>query len=787
MSGGRFARPEKGAMGHSLSSKPKPSSASGKQMLSTLSLSLFSRSKTSNIPVLPTSDGGPSKLPFKPAAAPKPLGLRSIKPKPASTIGIQNIKKKLGKRRPYSIKQLLQARQFLRTFPDNEEEMDGVLQEGIGEITGINGFSLVSKDSSKTETARPKLKMSNIDALNKQMNSSIAPAKTPATVKTRPTPTTSAPRSSPEPVAPQRKPRTTFTNSNPAPKPTVNATGADNPLGDDVAPLQKSQNRWKPGRKRTKEERLIGKIKGILNKITFERFDVLSQALIDFISHKIKTNIQLKKVVSEIFTKTVQEQHFGPLYADLCCKLSDMKVMDEVNEMEVTFKVALVTQCQNEFENVFKPQNFDDIEDSEERDLKILQAKLRALGTVQFIGQLYMKDLLPNKICRVCLINLVATNPTDLHVEAAYQLLLTIGKKYDSSDRGKTHLNTIFQHWKSNEGDQLRQRTKILMDIIAEVRKNNWVPPMKQEKAKTLEEIHKEFEKEKGTIRVAGRQGQATFDEYISDATSKYSKMLKFRLKGGSAIRQISRDSSGQQGSSINLPNFDGFMMDSSAIVEDEALFVSPDDDSDEEVADEDLVELMPAEEREKIKDSFIRTFMLERVDADKEISTNAQKRFLRTVKRMGWPDKQVLVDKILNFTFDMKAEEALPLGEALAKLLACGYIKQKPFIAAMTDFCEYYTAVEGDAPRLNEYFADMMIHVMRAKMLTLSELNELLQKDVNIDKRPRKNQPFGRRAEFLAFLLRQEPKLVWEPADFALDPDKIADWRKHYMLDRKK
>merc|ERR1719361_2987335 len=96
---------------------------------------------------------------------------------------------------------------------------------------------------------------------------------------------------------------------------------------------------------------------------------------------------------------------------------------------------------------------------------------MRALGTVQFIGQLYMKDLLPNKICRVCLINLVATNPTDLHVEAAYQLLLTIGKKYDSSDRGRTHLNTIFQHWKSNEGDQLRQRTKILMDIIAEVRK----------------------------------------------------------------------------------------------------------------------------------------------------------------------------------------------------------------------------------------------------------------------------------------------------------------------------
>lgn len=176
----------------------------------------------------------------------------------------------------------------------------------------------------------------------------------------------------------------------PQPQPTVQETNPE-PLGEYVAPLKKSKNAWKPNAKKSKQDRLLGKVKGILNKITFERFDTLSQELVNFIRTQIKTKSELSKVVSELFAKTVQEKHFGPLYADLCCQLADLSFTDMAYDSEITFKTALVNQCQSEFENGFNAVEIDPSWDEEDKELKLLQAKQKALGTVAFIGQLYMK------------------------------------------------------------------------------------------------------------------------------------------------------------------------------------------------------------------------------------------------------------------------------------------------------------------------------------------------------------------------------------------------------------
>merc|ERR1719499_1958314 len=310
---------------------------------------------------------------------------------------------------------------------------------------------------------------------------------------------------------------------------------------DDFKPLEVSAKAWKPNSKKTKQERLLGRTQGILNKITFEKFDALSQQLIEHIRSDIKTKKQLSAVVSQLFTKTVQEKHFGPLYADLCCQLADLSFSDEDYDGVITFKVALVNQCQTEFENGFKPVEIDPSLPQEEQEFKQLQAKQRALGTVAFIGQLYMKDLLPDKICRVCLINLVS-GPSDLQIESAYQLLLIIGKKYDGTERGKAHLDKIFEGLvsksKNRAGDGLKQRTKILVDILIGIREKGWELNKKIEVAKRIDEIHEEFERERGGVTRVNTRGQATFDEYIFDATSKYSKQLKFALSGGCAIRR---------------------------------------------------------------------------------------------------------------------------------------------------------------------------------------------------------------------------------------------------------
>eukprot|EP00494_Astrolonche_serrata_P002069 UN02075 len=66
------------------------------------------------------------------------------------------------------------------------------------------------------------------------------------------------------------------------------------------------------------------------------------------------------------------------------------------------------------------------------------------MGTVQFIGQLYNKDLLTNQICKFCLTSMVTNHPRDLEIECCYRMLLTIGEKYDATPQGKKHLDQLF-------------------------------------------------------------------------------------------------------------------------------------------------------------------------------------------------------------------------------------------------------------------------------------------------------------------------------------------------------
>ncbi len=85
-----------------------------------------------------------------------------------------------------------------------------------------------------------------------------------------------------------------------------------------VAPLKKGENRWKPTKDNTPVEEARKKMQGILNKMTRERFDRLSQQLIDI---KIESLHVLNILVSLVFNKAVEEHHFVDMYADLCFRL----------------------------------------------------------------------------------------------------------------------------------------------------------------------------------------------------------------------------------------------------------------------------------------------------------------------------------------------------------------------------------------------------------------------------------------------------------------------------------
>ena len=60
-------------------------------------------------------------------------------------------------------------------------------------------------------------------------------------------------------------------------------------------------------------------------------------------------------------------------------------------------KQKLIHILENQFENAYAPVNLDDITDPYEKEEKEAKARNSALGTVQFIGELYNKGLIPNK------------------------------------------------------------------------------------------------------------------------------------------------------------------------------------------------------------------------------------------------------------------------------------------------------------------------------------------------------------------------------------------------------
>lgn len=86
-----------------------------------------------------------------------------------------------------------------------------------------------------------------------------------------------------------------------------------------VAPLVISENRWKPGKDKNPLAVAEKTVKGILNKMTKERFDILAGQMCDI---QILSYDMLVMIIHNVYEKAIDEPIFGEMYADLCVRLS---------------------------------------------------------------------------------------------------------------------------------------------------------------------------------------------------------------------------------------------------------------------------------------------------------------------------------------------------------------------------------------------------------------------------------------------------------------------------------
>ncbi|KTG45006.1 hypothetical protein cypCar_00004358, partial [Cyprinus carpio] len=182
-----------------------------------------------------------------------------------------------------------------------------------------------------------------------------------------------------------------------------------------------SVQRWVPSRSTRRDvnssndkehhDALFRKVRGILNKLTPEKFDKLCLELLNV---GVDSKLVLKGIILLIVDKALEEPKYSSLYAQLCLRLAEdapnfdgpTPEIQSSQKQSTTFRRLLITKLQDEFENRTKNVDIFDKQDnpltSEEEEQRAI-AKFKMLGNIKFIGELGKLDLIHESILHKCI------------------------------------------------------------------------------------------------------------------------------------------------------------------------------------------------------------------------------------------------------------------------------------------------------------------------------------------------------------------------------------------------
>ncbi len=259
-----------------------------------------------------------------------------------------------------------------------------------------------------------------------------------------------------------------------------------------VAPLQQSANRW--------DRRLLGsndpdspdvvarKVRGLLNKLTIEKFDSLSDQIIAWAnkSEKDKDGRTLNQVIHLVLESATDQATWSEMYAHLCRKMMEQispKVQDDsIKNAEgkpiaggQLFRKYLLNRCQEDFERGWATKEaiaaataFKAIQDQapkaapeKEGDGKeeivlysdeyyaVQKAKRQGLGLVKFMGELFKMQMLTERVIHKRVKKLLGNveSPEEEEIESLCKLLTTVGQLLDTT-KARAHMDVYFSRMK---------------------------------------------------------------------------------------------------------------------------------------------------------------------------------------------------------------------------------------------------------------------------------------------------------------------------------------------------
>ncbi|XP_022217232.1 eukaryotic translation initiation factor 4 gamma 3 isoform X3 [Drosophila obscura] len=379
-------------------------------------------------------------------------------------------------------------------------------------------------------------------------------------------------------------------------------------LNQDVK-LNQNENAWRPRGvnksessadvKATQEkDELVRRVRGILNKLTPERFDTLVEEIIKL---KIDTPDKMDEVIVLVFEKAIDEPNFSVSYARLCHRLiSEVKARDERMESGTKsnlahFRNALLDKTEREFtqnvsQSTAKEKKLQPIVDKikkcsdlnekaeleaflEEEERKI---RRRSGGTVRFIGELFKISMLTGKIIYSCIDTLLNPHSEDM-LECLCKLLTTVGAKFEQTPVSSKDPSRCYSLEKSiarmqaiasksdKDGAKVSSRVRFMLQDVIDLRKNKW-QSTRNEAPKTMGQIEKETKNEQlsaqyfgplsGTTPVGSQGGSGKRDDRSnarfgdSRSGSGYSGSHSQRGDNGNLRHQQQNNGGGSSGSS---------------------------------------------------------------------------------------------------------------------------------------------------------------------------------------------------------------------------------------------
>lgn len=274
------------------------------------------------------------------------------------------------------------------------------------------------------------------------------------------------------------------------------------------------------------DEELFRQVRGLLNKLTPEKFEKLS---VEFCNLSIKNPKALKGIIVLILDKALSESAYSALYAQLCQRLDkwvpNFEPPNANNHQNsiTTFRKLLLTVCQHEFDNrsnytsilltnqneskldsPISLENYSDDEKKAQLELARQNAKKKMLGNVKFIGELGRLDLLSEAILHKCIKTLLEKQRDEKYsdmsedLECLCKMMPTIGSKLDQGEAIKL-MDQYFERMKKLCAIKTADKTEyalpmrnrfMLLDLI-ELRAKQWQPRKTQvdQAPKTMHEV----------------------------------------------------------------------------------------------------------------------------------------------------------------------------------------------------------------------------------------------------------------------------------------------------------